>query len=250
MFAVGRDPIRIDAVYDFLCPWCFVAKRHLDLAIDQISSPAFTVRWHQFMLYPDFDRAGHDFLAFFKSRYGEELQVPMWAAIRAVAEPVGINFAFERISRGPASLDGHRMVRWAQTINPDAAPAMIEDIASSFFEHARIIDDEFLIELAERHGFDRDLARRHLASDADMTEPFAETAAWRTRGVTSMPHFVLTFPAGQREIIKQTSVDVFADALLRDAQINHPSDPVGDLNSHSDRGAAGSMIPIEDIRSY
>jgi predicted DsbA family dithiol-disulfide isomerase len=25
----------IDAVYDFLCPWCFVGKRHLDLAIAQ-----------------------------------------------------------------------------------------------------------------------------------------------------------------------------------------------------------------------
>lgn len=81
----------IDAVYDFLCPWCFVGKRHLDLAIAQERPEDLTVRYRPYMLYPHFERGGHDFLEFFRNRYGETLRVPMWDTIRAVAEPVGIN---------------------------------------------------------------------------------------------------------------------------------------------------------------
>jgi predicted DsbA family dithiol-disulfide isomerase len=206
----------IDSVYDFLCPWCLVGKRHLDLAVQQVNPNALQVNWHQFMLYPQFDRAGHDFLAFFRERYGDELRVPMWDAIRAVAKPIGINFAFEKMTRGPASIDGHRLVRWAEKLRPGSAAALIEDISTSFFEKARVIDNDFLVEVAERNGFDPIAARALLDSNDDLEAPFAETEAWRRAGVQSMPHYILNFTDGHREIVTQTSVDVFADALRRD----------------------------------
>lgn len=211
--------LRIDAVYDFLCPWCHVGKRHLALAMaaeaQRPDALDITVTWHQFMLYPHFDRAGHVFLDFFRQKYGEGLRVPMWAEIRSVAEPIGINFAFERITRGPASIDGHRLVRWAQAQRPGIAPVLIEAIASSFFEQARIIDIDFLVELAAAHGFDADAARAHLISDADLAEPFAETDAWRARGVTSMPHYILHHPDGRQDIIRRTSLAAFGAAFDR-----------------------------------
>ncbi len=206
----------IDVVYDFLCPWCLVGKRHLDLAIGQEQPAKLKVNWHQFMLYPHFDRGGHDFLEFFRERYGDELRVPMWDNIRTVAEPVGIHFSFEKITRGPASLDGHRLVRWAERQKPGSAAAMIEAISSSFFEKARVIDNDFLVEAAGRHGFDPVMARAYLEGEEDMAEPFAETQAWRQQGVTSMPHYTLTFQGGHKEVVKQTSVEIFADALRCD----------------------------------
>ncbi len=209
--------LQIDAVYDFLCPWCHVGKRHLALALAaEAARPdalAINVTWHQFMLYPHFDRAGHVFLDFFREKYGEGLRVPMWAEIRSVAEPIGINFAFERITRGPASIDGHRLVRWAEAQRPGISAALIEAIASSFFEQAMIIDNDFLVALAGAHGLDATAARAHLESDADLQAPFAETDAWRARGVTSMPHYILTDGSGREQIIRRTSTDGFAAAF-------------------------------------
>lgn len=209
--------LHIDAVYDFLCPWCHVGKRHLTLALAaEAARPDalnITVNWHQFMLYPHFDRAGHVFLDFFRQKYGEGLRVPMWAEIRAVAEPIGIDFAFERITRGPASIDGHRLVRWAERQRPGISATLIEAIASGFFEQARVIDNDFLVALAAAHGFDGDAARAHLESDADLAAPFAETDAWRARGVTSMPHYILTDAGGHEQIIRRTSVEAFAHAF-------------------------------------
>lgn len=206
--------MRIDAVYDFLCPWCHVGKRHLDLAVaaerERPDALAIDVRWHPFMLYPHFDRGGHDFLAFFREKYGETLRVPMWDRIRAVARPVGIDFAFERITRGPASLDGHRLVRWAEARKPGVAASLIEDLGRGFYEEARIIDTDFLVELAERQGLDGQAARAHLASDADLEAPFAETEAWRARGVTSMPTYFVHLTDGSVEVVRETSIETFA----------------------------------------
>jgi predicted DsbA family dithiol-disulfide isomerase len=212
--------VHIDAVYDFLCPWCFVGKRHLDLAIAQEQPAGLSIRWHQFMLYPHFDRGGHDFLEFFRSKYGDQLRVPMWDAIRAVATPIGINFAFEQMTRGPASIDGHRIVRWAERRRPGVAAAMIEDLSSSFFEQAKVIDDDFLVALAERHGFDGAAARAHIASEIDLKEPFAENDAWRARGVQGMPLYILTLADGRQEVIQQTSVDAFVQAFQRDQALS------------------------------
>lgn len=200
----------LDIVYDFLCPWCLVGKRHLDIAIDRVRPADLTIRWHQYMLYPDFDRGGHDFLAFFRQKYGDELRVPMWAAIRAVAAPVGIHFAFERITRGPASIDGHRLVRRLARERPGQEAALIEHIASSFFEDAKVIDDAFLIDAGERFGLSRAVVAALLASEEDIAPLFHETEMWRAKGVTSMPCY---FADGRRVMAGGTSVAGFKDML-------------------------------------
>jgi predicted DsbA family dithiol-disulfide isomerase len=205
----------IDAVYDFLCPWCFVGKRHLDLAIAQERPADLRVRYRPFMLYPHFDRGGHDFLAFFRERYGESLRVPMWDKVRAVAEPVGINFQFERMTRGPASLDGHRIVRFAGRQVPGSEGALIEAITRAFYEEARVIDDDLLVEKAMGVGVDEAAARAYLASDEDIDDLFRETEEWRARGVTSMPLYILDDEQGGVEIVQQTGIEAFASIFRR-----------------------------------
>ncbi len=163
--------LHIEAVYDFLCPWCLIAKRQLALALEE--------------------------------------------RVRGVGAPLGIAFAFEKITRGPASLDGHRLVRWAEAQRPGSAGDLIEAIARGFYEEAQTIDNAFLARTAAAHGFDRAAALAHLESEADLVEPFEETAEWRRRGVTSMPHFRLHFASGAVETITTTSTEAFADALRR-----------------------------------
>lgn len=205
----------VDAVYDLLCPWSLVAKRCFDLAVERIRPPGLTVRWRPFMLYPHFDRGGHDFLAFFRERYGEELRVPMWDRVRAVAEPVGVRFAFERIERGPASIDAHRVVRLASREVPGRDGALYEAIARAFFEDARVVDEELLVEKAAGVGLDPERTRAYLRTDEDEAAIFAETDAWRAAGVTSMPHYILDDERGRTDVVKQPGVLAFARTLAR-----------------------------------
>lgn len=203
----------VDIVYDLLCPWSLVAKRHFDLAVERIRPQDLTVRWRPFMLYPHFDRGGHDFLPFFRERYGEELRVPMWDRVRAAAEPVGVRFAFERIERGPASIDAHRLVRLASREAPGREGELYELVARAFFEGARVVDEALLVEKAAAVGLDPERARAYLRTDEDEADIFAETAAWRAGGVTSLPHYILDDARGRVRVVKKTSVLAFARAL-------------------------------------
>ena len=206
----------VDAVYDLLCPWSLVTKRAFDVAVERIRPANLVVRWRPFMLYPHFDRGGHEFLAFFRERYGEELRVPMWDRIRAVAEPLGVCFAFERIGRGPASIDTHRVVRLASREVPGREGELYEAVARAFFEEARVVDEDLLVEKAAAVGLDPDRVRTYLRSDEDEAAIFAETEAWRAAGVTSMPHYILD-ARGRADVVKQPSVLAFARALARAA---------------------------------
>ncbi|HEX8554923.1 MAG TPA: DsbA family protein [Sphingomonas sp.] len=205
----------VDALYDLLCPWSLVAKRHFDIAVERTRPTTLQVRWRPFMLYPHFDRAGHDFLGFFRERYGEAPRVPMWDRIRGVAEPIGIHFAFERITRGPASIDTHRIVRLASREVPGREGALYEAVARAFFEQARVIDVDLLIEKAAEAGIAPDRARAYLESDEDEAAIFAETEAWRAAGVTSMPHYIIDDGRGRVTTVKQTSPLAFARLLAR-----------------------------------
>ena len=205
----------VDVVYDLLCPWSLVAKRHFDLAVERVRPAAIEVRWRPFMLHPHLDRGGHEFLAFFRGRYGEGLRVPMWAQVRQAAEPVGVRFAFERIGRGPASIDAHRMVRLVSREAPGREGAAYEATARAFFEDARPVDEALLVDNAAAAGVDADRARAYLRSDEDVGAIFAETEAWRAAGVTGLPRYVLDDERGGVTTVTKTGVDAFAAILDR-----------------------------------
>ena len=41
------EPLRIDVVFDFVCPWCYIGKRRLEAALEdwQTEHPAIPSRW-------------------------------------------------------------------------------------------------------------------------------------------------------------------------------------------------------------
>ena len=203
----------VDAVYDLLCPWSLVAKRCFDVAAARVRPPGLAVRWRPYMLYPHLDRGGHDFLAFFRAKYGEGLRVPMWDRIRRVAEPLGIDFAFERIGRGPHSIDAHRIVRLASREVPGREGELYEAVARAFFEEERVVDENLLVERAAAVGVDPDRARAHLRSGEDEGDIFAETDAWRVAGVLSMPHYILDDRREGVTVVTEPSIGAFEHAL-------------------------------------
>ncbi|HXT03185.1 MAG TPA: DsbA family protein, partial [Casimicrobiaceae bacterium] len=52
-----RTALTVDVVSDIVCPWCFIGKRKLEVALGEINSSdpslGVEVRWHPFQLNPD-----------------------------------------------------------------------------------------------------------------------------------------------------------------------------------------------------
>lgn len=185
------EPMTVDVVSDVVCPWCYVGKRRLELALEQAEDIDVEVRWRPFQLDPTIPDGGVDREEYFREKFGDLGRVAaIHERLKELGDGVGIRFAFERITRTPNTLDAHRLIRWASI--EGAGEEVVEKLFSLFFEDAADLGDiDVLVEAAVAAGLPGDLVRRLLESDADRDEVREEIATVQRMGVTGVPCFII-----------------------------------------------------------
>ncbi len=94
--------MRIDVIFDTICPWCYVGKRRLERALAQRPLVRPEIRWRPFLLNPDMPSQGIDRKTYLESKFGGPYRVKqMYAAVNAAGASEGIAFSFETIVRTP-----------------------------------------------------------------------------------------------------------------------------------------------------
>lgn len=188
-------PLSIDIVSDVVCPWCYIGKRRLEVALARRASdeaqPAH-VRWLAFQLNPDIPATGVDRRSYLEQKFGGPGRAKqIYARIRAAGDEVGIEFDFERIARQPNTFDAHQLTAWAQDLDPSAAGSLVERLFRSYFVDGIDIGCiDALVTLACDAGFDAAAAREWLAADAGRKAIEAEEHRARHLGVTGVPFFI------------------------------------------------------------
>lgn len=180
--------MQIDAYYDILCPFSYLAKRYLERSIARFPDVPVAITLKPFMLHPTLPIAGpHSFRSAFTDKYGEGARVPMWDRVIALGAEVGIAFAFYRIEQGAHAIHGHRAVRFAERYGKERQA--LEAIYQAFYEDARYIGEaSILAELLGNVGVPEQSARDYLESGEDVETIFALTERYRVDpGVTGMP---------------------------------------------------------------
>ena len=187
-------PLIVDVVSDIVCPWCFIGKRKLEQALGELAradpSRGVTVRWHPFQLNPDLPPEGIPRTVYLTRKFGSASgAAERYARVTSVGETVGIPFRFDRIEQQPNTLDGHRLIAWAQQ-QGDAGRLMERLFNAYFVEGRRIGDLDELARLAAECGWSEDDARDMLASDELREE--VETASRRASemGIEGVPFFI------------------------------------------------------------
>ncbi len=185
------EPMTVDVVSDVVCPWCYLGKRRLELALEEAEDVAVEVRWRPFQLDPTIPEGGVDREDYFREKFGDLSRVAaIHERLKELGDGVGIRFAFERITRTPNTLDAHRLIRWASI--EGAGEAVVEKLFSLFFEDGADLGDiDVLVEAAVSAGLPGDLVRRLLESDADREEVREEIATAQRIGVTGVPCFII-----------------------------------------------------------
>lgn len=190
-----HGPVTIDVVSDVVCPWCYLGKRRLEAAVAEAGVPV-AIRWRPFQLDPTVPPAGLDRAAYMLGKFGDQAKVD--AAHVRLAEAgaaLGLDLAFDRITRAPNTLDAHRLIRWAAAATePGAAgrqDAVVEALFRAYFTEGRDIGDrKVLIAVAVAAGLDATLIHRLLASGTDEADTRAEIASAVRLGVSGVPFFI------------------------------------------------------------
>lgn len=189
-----NEPLRIDVVLDFVCPWCYIGKRRLEAALEDWTAahpggPKPVVRWLPFQLNPDIPAEGmsrreHQAL---KHPAGPDLEKQ--AHVAALAKGLGLAFELDKITVQPNTLDAHRLSGCAQQLGRQ--DEMVEALLKAFFMQGISLNDhEALADLASTMGLDWSRVAEYLMSDTDVQAVERLEEQVRTAGIDMVPFFI------------------------------------------------------------
>ncbi|KAK1463446.1 DSBA-like thioredoxin domain-containing protein [Colletotrichum melonis] len=189
--------IKIEAVTDLLCPWCYVGKRNLDRAISQYRAAdptaEFEVVWKPFYLSPALKSTGYDKREMYTTRFSLAGDLPT-ALSRITSACTQTGIALNVTGRTGNSRQSHKLLRLALVSRgPAAQDALLEALFRGHFElGADISDRAYLVKTAvEAAGLKESDVEAALDSDRAGEVVDEEVMDARKAGVTGVPTFTV-----------------------------------------------------------
>lgn len=183
--------MRIEYVFDTVCPWCYVGKRRLERALAQRPETRPRIVWRPFLLNPDLPPEGIDRKLYLDRKFGGAARVQrVHAAVAAAGRAEGIEFDFDAIARMPNSLNSHRLIRYAGGTGREAE--VVEALYRAYFTLGLDIGDiRILADIGASVGMEREQIMAHLASEADAAGVLGDNARAHRLGVNGVPCLIL-----------------------------------------------------------
>lgn len=207
------DPLRIEVWSDIACPWCWIGKRGLDLALEKFDQPV-SLRWRAFELNPQapLELPGKvDYVQRLAEKYGVDHAAAQQMIDRIVAtgSERGLELRFDRI-RPANTFAAHRLLAWAR--DSGLQSGLKEAIFRAYLNEGRLVSDHaVLLELVGQVGLDAGTAGEALGSDAFAAEVRQDEQRAAQIGITGVPCFV--FPQTHSGISGAQPPEVLLQAL-------------------------------------
>lgn len=208
---MAKPLIKIDIVSDVVCPWCYIGKRRLEKAMNQLKDEmVFEAEFHPFELNPTLPAEGVDQKKYLSDKFdGEERYHQITAHTTKIASQEGLKFSFEKQLISPNTFQSHRLIAWAKKFNKQAA--MKEALMSAYFEKGiDLSKKENLAALAARVELDKIKTEKFLNSDDLSDEVKKEEQLNYQRGISSVPYFIINNKYG---LSGAQPTEVFVQAL-------------------------------------
>ena len=215
------EPLKVDVVFDFVCPWCYIGKRRLEHALEawrarHPEGPRPGVRWLPYLLHPEIPRGGMSRREHLARKHGPAGPDPeKQAHVMALGKGLGLEFAFDRITVQPNTIDAHRLSGCAQMRGRQ--DEMVEALFRAYFmEGVDLNDHDALVSLATTVGFDWGQVALYLGSDTDVQTVRRLDLEARIAGVDIVPFFIFN---GKVAVAGAHEVDVLLEAMTRASRI-------------------------------
>jgi predicted DsbA family dithiol-disulfide isomerase len=186
--------MKIEVWSDYICPFCYIGKRHLEKALEKFPElEQVEVEFKSFELNPNQEvYSGKNINELLSSKYGMTIEEAKLAnqRIGGQAAGVGLNFNFNEM-KPTNTLDAHRLAKYGKTIGKQKE--IIEKILYAYFTESKLISDHHvLVGIAESVGFDKDVTMDVLQDPSKYeNEVRRDEALARQMGVTGVPFFLI-----------------------------------------------------------
>ena len=211
------EPLRVDVVFDFVCPWCYIGKRRLEAALQiwraqHPWAPEPEVHWLPFQLYPDIPPGGISRREHMERKHGPAGPSPeKQGHVAALGRSLGLAFEFDRITVQPNTMDAHRLSGCAQL--QGWQDAMVEVLFRAYFmEGTDLNDHDALVSLAASVGFDWRQVAVYLGSATDVQTVKQLESEARVAGIDIVPFFIFN---GKVTVSGAHEVKVLLEAMAQ-----------------------------------
>ena len=184
----AKATLAIEVISDAICPWCWVAKRRLERALEALA-PDITasVTWRPFELNPGMPKAGVDRHAYRSAKFGSwQRSQALDAQVAAAGRSDGLVFNHDKMERTPNTVDAHRLIWLAGQLRKQ--DAVVEGLFAAYFNEGRDVGDQaVLADVGASAGLDRAMILAMLASDEGQAEVQSELQRAVSLRVSGVP---------------------------------------------------------------
>ena len=182
--------LTVDIFFDFICPWCLIGKRQLQVALLKLkeNNPDVEVilSWHGVQLLPHIAAEGVPFDAFYQQRLGSPEAVRMrQSQVRQAANAVDVDIDFSKIKLISNTAKAHQLLAMAiQFGTATQIDQLLERLFSAYFHLSEDLgNSENLLKIAQSCGFDTDVINNTLGQ---LNQPFNSA----NTGSNGVPYFI------------------------------------------------------------
>jgi len=189
---MNKPIIKIDVVSDVVCPWCYIGKRRLEKAIDQLKDKiVFEVEYLPFELNPDTPKEGVNHKEYLIKKFGGEARYhQLTNHVVDVAAQEGLKFNFGDDQITPNTLDSHRLIALAKKHGKQHE--MKEALMSAYFEKGvDLTQTKNLIALATQLGMNAKEVEAFLKTEELAAEVKLEEKLNYQRGISGVPFYII-----------------------------------------------------------
>lgn len=179
-------------VSDVVCPWCFVAKKNLEMAFDLLPNRSdYSIIWRPYELNPGMPKEGMERREYRSRKFGSwEHSLARDAQVAQAGQHAGISFRHDLMKRTPNTLNAHRLIWFAQ--HEGVQDGVVEVLFKAYFTEGWDVGDlEVLAGLGTAAGLDRAKTAAFLASDEGAEEVRREERMAVSKGISAVPTFIL-----------------------------------------------------------
>lgn len=200
--------ITIDVWSDFICPWCWIAKKRFEKGLDAFEHKDHViVRYHSYRLankyVPEPFKA-----ALYKKFGGKNGAEAMMSQVKSAGESEGLIYNFDTMLFGD-TLDAHAVVKLAQ--QKGLGEILAEKLfMASVTEGRSIFDRKELVELATEIGLSREETESVFSNDLFKQGVLQDEENAHAIGASGVPLFVIN---NKYSISGAQSVETFLSVL-------------------------------------
>jgi predicted DsbA family dithiol-disulfide isomerase len=187
-----KPKIKIDIVSDVVCPWCYIGKRRLEKAMQQVSDQFdFDLEYVPFELNSYMDQNGVDQREYLSNKFGgDERYDQITDHTTSVAATEGLTFNFARQKVSPNTRNLHAIIDLAK--EDGIQLAVVEAFFKAYFtDGVDLSKQENIITVAVNAGLKKEKVEQRLGNDNARIKIELIEKEVQKLGITGVPFYIL-----------------------------------------------------------